>query len=67
MSAKKDPCKIIEKEIVCEFISTSDKGITVCTLEEKTGYSQKKIQKAVKQLKKEGKIKNYLRGVYTKA
>jgi hypothetical protein len=37
------------------------------TLEKKTGYSQKKLQKVVKQLKKDGKIKNYLRGVYTKA
>jgi len=41
LSAKKNTCKIKEKEIVCEVISTSNKGITVCSLEKKQAILKK--------------------------
>jgi predicted HTH transcriptional regulator len=67
MSATKNPNKPVTTEIVYEFIQKSNKGVTKRTLTEKTGYSNKKVEKVVAHLKKQGKIKSFLQGVYTKA
>jgi len=67
MNGYKNPNRPVTTEIVYEFIQRSDKGVTTRTLKEKTGYSNKKIEKVVTQLKKQGKVKSFLQGVYTKA
>lgn len=63
----KKPNKPVTSEIVYEFIQRSTKGVTARTLTEKTGFSNKRIEKVVAHLKKQGKIKSFLQGVYTKA
>jgi DNA-binding MarR family transcriptional regulator len=67
MSAVKKPNNTIIKAVVYDLIYLSKKGVTTITLTEKTGYSKKKIEKAVDQLEKQGKVKSFLQGVYTKA
>jgi len=67
MNGYKKANKPVTTEIVYEFIQRSNKGVTKRTLTQKTGYSNKKIEKVVTQLKKQGKVKSFLQGVYTKA
>jgi len=62
----KKPKKPVTTEIVYEFIQRSTKGVTARTLTEKTGYSNKRIEKVVAHLEKQGKIKSFLHGIYTK-
>jgi predicted HTH transcriptional regulator len=67
MSDIKKPNRAVDKEIVFKFIKKSNKGITAHTLANKTGHSQKKIEKVLDNLEKKGKIECFLPGVYTKA
>jgi len=55
------------KEVVYDYIQLSNRGVTAFTLMEKTGFTKKKIEKIVDQLEKQGKVKSFLQGVYTKA
>jgi hypothetical protein len=54
-------------EIVYETIKRSRRGVDTATLMEKTGFERRRIQSAVFQLRKQGKIKSVSRGIYAKA
>jgi hypothetical protein len=56
---------ISTENIVFGLIQGSKKGITINTLVEKTGCTKKEIKKSLYHLKKQKKIHNYLKGVYT--
>ena len=43
------------------------KGVNIATIMQKTGYDAKKIHNLVYKLKKQGKIKSEIKGVYMKA
>ena len=42
------------------------KGVNIATIKQKTGYDNKKIHNLVYKLKKQGKIKSEIKGVYVK-
>ena len=70
--AKKAPVKKTAKKTtaantVLAIINRSKKGVDSTTLVKKTGYDNKKIANIVFKLRKQGKIKSFIRGVYTKA
>ncbi|MBT8351628.1 MAG: hypothetical protein KJO26_10410 [Deltaproteobacteria bacterium] len=70
--AKKAPVKKTTKKTtaantVLAIINRSKKGVDSTTLAKKTGYDNKKIANIVFKLRKQGKIKSFIRGVYTKA
>ncbi len=54
-------------DTVLAIIKRFKKGVNVSTLIEKTGFNKRKIYNNVKVLKKRGKIKSEVRGVYLKA
>ena len=69
---KKAPAKKTVKigtasDAVLAVINRSKKGVNNATLSDKTGFDKKKIANIVFKLKKQGKIKSFIRGVYTKA
>ena len=70
--AKKTPAKKtartgIASDAVLAVINRSKKGVNSATLAKKTGFDNKKIANIVFKLKKQGKVKSFIRGVYTKA
>jgi len=54
-------------ETVLAIIKKSRKGLDTAGLKEKTGLKERKIWDAVKTLKKQGKIKSEVRGIYVRA
>ena len=64
--AKKEQ-KMTVLETVLSIIKRSKKGIDTAGLKTKTGFTERKIWNAVKTLKKLGKIKSGVRGIYVKA
>ena len=54
-------------DTVLAIIKKSKKGIGTSTLMDKTGYNQKKVANLVFKLRKQGKIKTVVKGVYLKA
>ncbi len=53
-------------ETVVNIVKRSRKPVTVDDIEKKTEFDKRQIRNAVYVAKKEGKIKNVSRGVYTK-
>jgi DNA polymerase-2 len=47
-------------------IKRSKKGVNIASIKQKTGYDNKKIHNLVYKLKKQGKIKSPIKGVYVK-
>jgi len=54
-------------DTVLGFIKRSKKGVGTAALVEKTGFDKKQIQNIFYKLKKQGKIKSAVRGIYVKA
>ena len=54
-------------DTVLAIIKRSKKGVGTAALMEKTGYNQKKISNLVFKLRKQGKIKTVVKGIYLKA
>jgi putative endonuclease len=54
-------------DTVLAIIRRSKKGVGTAALMEKTGYNQKKISNLVFKLRKQGKIKTVVKGIYLKA
>jgi hypothetical protein len=54
-------------DTVLAIINRYKKGVGTAALMEKTGYNQKKIANLVFKLRKQGKIKTVVKGVYVKA
>ena len=50
---------------VLKIIKNSRKGIDIATSMKRTGYDQKKVNINLYRLKKQGKIKNVSKGIYT--
>ena len=65
VKTKKQPATAADA--VLAIVNRSKKGINSATLAEKTGFDNKKIANIVFKLRKQGKIKSFIRGVYTKA
>ena len=54
-------------DTVFGIIKRYKKGANIATINQKTGYDNKKIHNLVYKLKKQGKIKSETKGVYVKA
>jgi predicted Rossmann fold nucleotide-binding protein DprA/Smf involved in DNA uptake len=61
--AAKQPTAV---DAVFAIIKRAKKGVNVATIKQKTGYDNKKIHNLVYNLKKQGKIKSPIKGVYVK-
>jgi len=61
---KKKP--ITATETVFKVISRSKKGISPAAISNKTGFDPKKVYSIIQYLKKQGKIKSVVRGLYVK-
>ena len=61
--------KMTASETVLAIIkrSKSKKGVAIGTLKEKSGFQGQKLYNVLSMLKKQGKIKNPSKGVYSKA
>jgi ElaB/YqjD/DUF883 family membrane-anchored ribosome-binding protein len=70
-AVKKTPVKKTKPatavDTVHAIINRYKKGVGTAALMEKTGYNQKKIANLVFKLRKQGKIKTVVKGVYLKA
>ncbi len=66
-AAVKKEKKMTTTQTVLAIIKRSRKGLDTAGLKEKTGFKERKIWDAIKTLKKQGKIKSEVRGVYVKA
>jgi predicted Rossmann fold nucleotide-binding protein DprA/Smf involved in DNA uptake len=53
-------------DTVYKVIARFKKGANMATINQKTGYDNKKIHNLVYKLKKQGKIKSQVKGVYVK-
>ena len=53
--------------LVYSIIKRSRKGVAPTTIEEKTGFDEKKVYNCVNLLKRKGMVKNAGRGLYVKA
>ena len=53
-------------DTVYKVIARHKKGANMATINQKTGYDNKKIHNLVYKLKKQGKIKSQTKGVYVK-
>ena len=54
-------------DTVFRIVARYKKGANMATIKQKTGYDNKKIHNLVYKLKKLGKIKSEIKGVYVKA
>ena len=59
--------KLSATDSVLNIIKRRRKGIDTAGLKNKTGFKERKIWDAIKKLKKQGKIKSEVRGIYVKA
>ena len=59
--------KAAEFDTVVRMVRRHRKGITVSRIKEKTGFEEKEIRKFIYKAKRQDKIKNLKRGVYTAA
>ena len=74
-SAKKTVAKKVSKKTatqptaadsIFKIIARLKKGADMAAIKQKTGYDNRKIQNSVYKLKKQGKIKSEIKGVYVK-
>ena len=63
----KKPAKLTASETVLAIVKRSRKGINTATLEKKTGLKDNHIRTILYRLRKQGKIKRDLKGLYVKA
>ena len=54
-------------EVVFEIIKSAKNGINTAALVKNTGYNTKKVQNVIFKLKKQGKIKTKVKGIYIPA
>ena len=68
-SVKKAPTKkpVTAVDTVLATINRSKKGVNTASIMEKTGFDRKKVANILFKLKKQGKIKIKIKGVYLKA
>jgi predicted Rossmann fold nucleotide-binding protein DprA/Smf involved in DNA uptake len=66
-TAKKAAKQPTAADAVFGIIKRYKKGANMATINQKTGYDNKKINNLVYKLKKQGRIKSETKGVYVKA
>jgi len=65
-AARRKAALLVLTETVFKIIKRYKKGVHISRLREKTGLDDNKLQNILLTLRKEGKIKNVVRGVYIK-
>ena len=65
--ATKKPARVSSTDTVLTIINKSRQGLNTAGLKLKTGLKDKSIRAILSKLKKQGKIKSKLKGVYAKA
>ncbi len=63
----KKPARVSSRDTVLAIIKRSKKGVDTPALKKKTGFEGRKIGDIIYRLKKQGKIKRNLKGLYVKA
>lgn len=63
---KKKAAQITASDTVLKIVGRYKRGIKTAAIKEKTGYNEKKVQNIVFKLRKQGKIKSAVKGVYVK-
>ena len=63
----KKPAQPTAADTVYKVIARLKKGASMAAIKQKTGFDNKKIHNLVYKLKKQGKIKSEIMGVYVKA
>ncbi len=66
-SSKNSQADMSAIEVVARIIRKSRKGVGIAALKQRTGFNDRKIHNIIYKLKKQGKIKNVSRGVYSGA
>ena len=61
------PAKLSSSGTVLAIVKRSRKGVDKATLVKKTGFEDKKVRDITYRLRKQGKIKRDLKGLYVKA
>lgn len=64
---EKKAAPITASDTVLNIVGRYKRGIKTAAIKEKTGYNEKKVQNIVFKLRKQGKIKSVVKGVYVKA
>ena len=64
--SKKTATQPTAADTVYKVIARLKKGASMAAIKQKTGYENRKIQNSVYKLKKQGKIKSEIKGVYVK-
>ena len=64
--SKKTATQPTAADTVYKVIARLKKGASMAAIKQKTGYDNRKIQNSVYKLKKQGKIKSEIKGVYVK-
>jgi len=63
---KKKAAPITASDTVLKIVGRYKRGIKTAAIKAKTGYNEKKVQNIVFKLRKQGKIKSAVKGVYVK-
>jgi hypothetical protein len=63
---KKKAAPITASDTVLKIVGRYKRGIKTAAIKDKTGYNEKKVQNIVFKLRKQGKIKSAVKGVYVK-
>ncbi len=64
---EKKAAPITASDTVLKIVGRYKRGIKTAAIKDKTGYNEKKVQNIVFKLRKQGKIKSAVKGVYVKA
>ncbi len=63
---KKKAAPITASDTVLKIVGRYKRGIKTAAIKDKTGFNEKKVQNIVFKLRKQGKIKSAVKGVYVK-
>ena len=66
-AAVKKESKMTAPEIIMGVVESSEQGVDIGTIKEKTGFQGQKLYSTLSKMKKQGKITNPSKGVYVKA
>ena len=66
MNSKKTAAQPTAADTVYKIIARLRKGASMAAIRQKTGYDPKKISNLIYKLKRQGKIKSEVKGVYVK-
>jgi len=66
IAPKKKAAPITASDTVLKIVGRYKRGIKTAAIKAKTGYNEKKVQNIVFKLRKQGKIKSAVKGVYVK-